>query len=135
MDEKKKTQDAAAKIIPDLYDRIKAAAESYDKGGSELDDIIYTLLAACSAAEVSVIAAAGADQGDGKMVMTGGSKGKVAINMACLANVMGQMLQGQDPLAVELVIRVFVRDLAEYLPFAGFEVETRQADGPRKKGS
>ena len=68
MDEKKKTQDTAGNIIPDLYDRIKAAAESYDEVGGELDDIIYTLLAACRAADVSVIAAAGKDQGEGQMI-------------------------------------------------------------------
>ena len=136
MDEKKKTQDAAGNIIPDLYDRIKAAADDFDQG--EVDDlanILYTLIKACGAANVSVIATAAITDGAEDMAMTGGHQGRVSLNMGCLSEIMGRMLEGQSPQAIELILRVFFKDLAEYLPFVSVEVETSQADGPRKKGS
>lgn len=136
MDEKKKTQNAAGKIIPDLYDRIKAAADDFDRGIIDgLSDILYTLIEGCAAANVSVIATAATELGPKDMVMAGGDKGKVALNVECISTIMGQILEGQDPQAIEIILRVFVRNLTKYLPFADFEVETRQADGPRKKGS
>lgn len=136
MDEKEKTQNAAGAIIPDLYDRIKAAADDFDQGKvDDLTNILYTLIKACGAANVSVIATAAITDGAEDMAMTGGHQGRVSLNMGCLSEIMGRMLEGQPPHVIELTLRVFLRDLAEHLPFVSFEVDTRQADGPRKKGS
>lgn len=128
---------AQGKIIPDLFDRIKAAADKYiseNDNYSEYPDIAYTFIQASSNAGLSAFAGGAFHLNDGTLAITGGSSGISYQNIILLAQIVANILNSATSQQQELLFEIFVNALSSELSNAKLVLETCRVT-PQKKGS